>query len=92
MDRTTEQQQLSHGVSESSEDKEDSCMFVSQCEEPTLLQIGEILNGTYQITRVIAQGGMGIVYEGMDLFLHRKVAIKVLVTDIVSWSDRPMCA
>ena len=59
-------------------------MFVPQCEDSTLLQIGEILNGTYQITRLIAQGGMGIVYEGIDLFLHRKVAIKVLVTDIDS--------
>lgn len=82
MDRTTEQQQLSHEVSESSETKKDSFMFVPQYEDTTPIQIGEILNDTYQIIRVIAQGGMGIVYEGFDLFLHKKVAIKVLVTDI----------
>jgi serine/threonine protein kinase len=77
----TAEKQLSHGVFESFEIRKDSFFTVPQCEDTAPIQIGEILNNTYQITRFIAQGGMGIVYEGIDLVLHRKVAIKVLVTD-----------
>jgi tRNA A-37 threonylcarbamoyl transferase component Bud32/TPR repeat protein len=32
--------------------------------------------GRYDIARVLGEGAMGVVYEGMDTRLHRKVAIK----------------
>ena len=41
--------------------------------------IGQILRNQYKIVREIGQGGMGRVYEGEDLPLKRRVAIKTLL-------------
>jgi serine/threonine-protein kinase len=35
--------------------------------------------GRYDLVRVLGKGAMGIVYEGMDPKLHRKVAIKTIL-------------
>jgi serine/threonine-protein kinase len=35
--------------------------------------------GRYEIVRVLGTGAMGIVYEGLDSKLHRKVAIKTIL-------------
>jgi eukaryotic-like serine/threonine-protein kinase len=40
--------------------------------------------GRYDIVRVIGKGAMGVVYEGRDPNLDRKVAIKTIVTDSLS--------
>jgi len=40
--------------------------------------IGAVLEGAYQITRLIAEGGMGAVYEGIQLRLNKRVAVKVM--------------
>ena len=39
-------------------------------------EIGRL--STFRILRVLGQGGMGIVFEGEDAALHRRVAVKVL--------------
>lgn len=43
--------------------------------------IGQILDGRYQITRLLGQGGMGAVYEAMHTGTNRRVAIKVIISD-----------
>ncbi|MBS2011671.1 MAG: serine/threonine protein kinase [Deltaproteobacteria bacterium] len=39
---------------------------------------GDLLDGRYQIVRPIGRGGMGSVYEAIQLDLGRRVAVKVL--------------
>lgn len=42
------------------------------------LSVGDIIEGKYRILRLLGEGGMGAVYEGENVRIHRKVAIKVL--------------
>src|SRR5215510_6275537 len=42
------------------------------------LQPGQIVDGKYRIVRLLGEGGMGAVYEGENVRIHRRVAIKVL--------------
>jgi serine/threonine protein kinase len=48
--------------------------------------VGELLAGRFKITRFIAAGGMGEVYEAQDLELGEQVAIKAIHSEIL---DRP---
>lgn len=45
-------------------------------------RIGQRLCGRYEIRRVVADGGMGRVYEGIDRQTNTRVAVKVLHDDI----------
>jgi len=42
--------------------------------------IGQVI-GTYKILDKIGEGGMGVVYKGIDTGLDRLVAIKVLTPE-----------
>ena len=46
------------------------------------LQKGELAAGTkvgrYEVIRLVGEGGMGAVYEGLDARLNRRVALKIL--------------
>src|SRR6187200_2123822 len=42
------------------------------------LEIGQIVENKYRINRLIGEGGMGAVYEGENVRINRRVAIKVL--------------
>jgi serine/threonine-protein kinase len=48
--------------------------------------LGRTIASRYQITDVIGEGGMGVVYEAWDTQVERKVAIKLVRSD--SGSDR----
>lgn len=39
---------------------------------------GELIDNRYELIRIIANGGMGTIYEGLDTRLDRKVAVKVM--------------
>ena len=43
-----------------------------------LLEGGQVIDGKYRIVRLIGTGGMGGVYEGENILIRRRVAIKVL--------------
>jgi serine/threonine protein kinase len=40
--------------------------------------------GNYKLIRKIAQGGMGVIYEATQINLDRKVALKVLTTELAA--------
>jgi serine/threonine protein kinase len=46
--------------------------------EPGMLATGEILDGRYQLERLVATGGAGQVWQARDTVLQRQVAIKIL--------------
>jgi eukaryotic-like serine/threonine-protein kinase len=48
--------------------------------------LGRTIASRYQITEIIGEGGMGVVYEAWDTQVERKVAIKLVRSD--SGSDR----
>ncbi len=48
---------------------------------------GQVLNDRYQIDERIGSGGMALVFQGQDLLLGRKVAIKVLRPQFTSDAD-----
>jgi eukaryotic-like serine/threonine-protein kinase len=52
-------------------------MSISEPAKPDSL-VGELIDGRYRISREIAVGGMGVVYEAKHAKIGRSVAIKVL--------------
>jgi hypothetical protein len=42
------------------------------------LEPGQLIEGKYRIVRLIGEGGMGAVYEGENIRISRRLAIKVL--------------
>ncbi|KIG13307.1 Serine/threonine protein kinase [Enhygromyxa salina] len=46
--------------------------------------VGHQIAGRYDITRVIGEGGMGVVYEAYDTQVDRSVAIKVVRSECLS--------
>jgi serine/threonine-protein kinase len=46
--------------------------------------VGTVLEGAYRITRLIGEGGMGAVYEAVQLRLNKLVAIKLMARDLAA--------
>src|ERR1700730_6194528 len=40
--------------------------------------------GKYEVRREVGRGGMGVVYEGYDPIIHRRVALKTLISELFS--------
>src|SRR5262249_4718886 len=43
--------------------------------------IGQLLGSRYELRKVIGQGGLGVVYQGIDITTQKKVAVKLLRED-----------
>jgi hypothetical protein len=53
-------------------------------DDPHLPSPGEILAGKYRIERLIGRGGMGAVFAAQHILLNQRVAVKLLLGDLVS--------
>jgi len=51
------------------------------------LQPGTIIEDKYRINRMLGKGGMGAVYEGENVRIHRRVAIKILHSEVSDRAD-----
>jgi serine/threonine-protein kinase len=49
--------------------------------------IGDVVGGKYRLSRLLGEGGMGIVYEAEHLRLMQRVAIKWLREDVLALPD-----
>jgi serine/threonine-protein kinase len=52
--------------------------MTQQAQEAAPSLVGTVLGEAYEVTRLIGQGGMGAVYEGVHARLRKRVAIKVM--------------
>ena len=53
----------------------------------SLLPAGTVLKKTYEIIRVLGEGGAGAVYEGRHIHLGNPIAIKVLFSELARMSQ-----
>ncbi|MBL9027823.1 MAG: serine/threonine protein kinase [Myxococcales bacterium] len=51
------------------------------------LSVGQVVDGKYRIVRLLGQGAMGAVFEGENVRIHRRVAIKVLHAAVAARKD-----
>jgi endoglucanase len=50
-------------------------------------RIGEVVGGKYRVVRLLAKGGMGVVYEAQHAVVRRRFAIKFLRRDLAERRD-----
>src|SRR5882672_514722 len=55
---------------------------MNEAEQRSATLVGSLLQGAYQVTRVIGEGAMGTVYEALQTRLDKRVAVKVLARDL----------
>lgn len=54
------------------------------------LPAGGMLDGKYQLGRVLGAGGLGVTYEALDVMLGRAVAIKECVPPVIAVRDEAL--
>lgn len=56
-------------------------------DKPAPYELGSTLGGKYRLERMLGQGGMGAVYEAVNLDIGRRVAVKVLLDQFANDPD-----
>ena len=56
-------------------------------ETPDVLPAGTVLDGTYRLTRLLGQGGMGAVYEGHHTGAGKRVAVKIMHRELLAYPE-----
>jgi eukaryotic-like serine/threonine-protein kinase len=52
-----------------------------RCASPEGLRVGALIDGKYELVRLVGRGGMGEVYEGRHRVLGRRVAVKFILAE-----------
>ena len=52
-----------------------------------MVDVGDVLDGKYRLVRLIGEGGMGVVYEGLHTRIGRRVAVKLLHAHLIASSE-----
>jgi GAF domain-containing protein len=60
-------------------DSSESLCSADRSELVLTLPVERTLDGKYRLEHALGRGGMGAVYEGLDLRLNRRVAVKVMM-------------
>ncbi len=60
---------------------------MTEPQNPGILPIGTILDGTYRLTRLLGQGAMGTVYEGHHTGAGKRVAVKVMHRELLAYPE-----
>jgi serine/threonine protein kinase len=55
---------------------------MSEREHSARALVGTVLEGAYQLTRLVGEGGMGAVYQATQLRLDKRVAVKVMAREL----------
>jgi serine/threonine-protein kinase len=55
--------------------------------ESTPMLVGDVIAGKYRIDSVAGEGGMGIVYEAEHVILRQRVAIKAMLSGVLSSTE-----
>lgn len=55
--------------------------------DPRASRLGELAGGKYKLVRLMAQGGMGVVYEAQHAVVKRRFALKFLRPDLAERRD-----
>jgi serine/threonine protein kinase len=50
-------------------------------------RVGSLIGGKYRLVRLLASGGMGVVFEAQHELVHRRFAIKILRRELAERRD-----
>jgi serine/threonine protein kinase len=60
---------------------------MTEAQNPDVLPVGTVLDGTYRLTRLLGQGAMGTVYEGHHTGAGKRVAVKVMHRELLAYPE-----